>query len=189
MKVTIKNVRIAFCNSLFEAKTVNGEGDPRHSAAFVIEPASENAKALTSGMIAAAKEKWGAKAEAILKDLKTKGRTCYTEGPKTNGNGEVYDGFEDMHSLHASNKARPLVLDRDKSPLSAADGKPYGGCYVNASLELWAQDNQFGKRINATLKGVQFVKDGDAFGGGAPASPDDFDDLGVENEEAEPLAG
>ncbi len=84
-----------------------------------------------------------------------------------------------MHSLNASNKARPLVLDRDKTPLTAADGKPYSGSYMNVSLEIWAQDNNFGKRINATLKGVQFVGDGDSFGGGAPASPDDFEDLAV----------
>ena len=186
MKVNLKKVRIAF-PALFEAKTVNGEGEPRFSAAFVIDPSSENAKALAAALKETAVAKWGAKAEGILSELKKKGRVCYVEGPKTNGNGEVYDGFEDMHSLNASNKARPLVLDRDKSPLTAADGRPYGGCYVNAVVELWAQDNNFGKRINATLKGVQFDKDGDAFGGGAPASPDDFEDLGVDEEES--LAG
>lgn len=180
MKVALKNVRLSFPN-LFEPKTVGGEGEPRYSAAFVIEPGSENAKALATAVLAVAKEKWGAKSDGILKDLKGKGRVTYREEPLSK-DGEVYDGFEGMHSLNASNKARPLVIDRDKAPLTAADGKPYGGCFVNASVELWAQDNQYGKRINATLKGVQFVRDGDAFGGGAPASADEFDDLGVEEE-------
>ena len=59
-----------------------------------------------------------------------------------------------------------------------ADGLPYSGCYVNASIELWAQDNNYGKRINASLRGVQFYRDGDAVaGGGGPASEDEFDDL------------
>jgi len=182
MKVKLNKVRLAF-PTLFEPKAVNGEGEPRFSAAFPIEPGSANAKALAAAMAAVAKDKWGEKAPAILKELKAKGRVCYKETPLSK-DGEVYDGFEDMHTVNASNKARPLVIDRDKAPLTAADGKPYGGCYVNASLELWAQDNGFGKRINATLKGVQFAEDGDAFGGGAPASPDDFDDLGV-NEDAE----
>jgi len=44
------------------------------------------------------------------------------------------------------------------------NGKPYAGCYVNMSIRLWAQDNQFGKRVNAQLRAVQFVKDGEAFG-------------------------
>ncbi len=177
MKVLIKDVRGAFL-SLFEAKTVGGEGDPRYSGAFVVEPGSTNAKALAAALVAVAKEKWAAKAEGVLKDLKGKGRVCYREEPLSK-DGEVYEGFEGMHSLNASNKARPLVLDRDKTPLTAADGKPYSGSYMNVSLEIWAQDNNFGKRINATLKGVQFVRDGDSFGGGAPASPDDFEDLAV----------
>lgn len=181
MKVVLKqSVRGAFLN-MFEAKTVGGEGEPRYSGAFPIEPGSENAKALAAALVAVAKDKWGAKGDAILKELKAKGRVCYKEEALSK-DGEVYDGFEGMHSLNASNKARPLVVDRDKTPLTAADGKPYSGSYMYLSLELWAQDNQYGKRINATLKGVQFHKDGDAFGGGAPASADDFEDLGVEAE-------
>jgi hypothetical protein len=91
-----------------------------------------------------------------------------------------------MHAVNAGqgeSKGRPLVIDRNRDPLTAADGKPYSGCYVNVSIDVWAQDNKYGKRINAQLKGIQFVRDGDAFGGGAPASPDEFEDLGVPEEE------
>ena len=184
MKVTVKNVRIAFANIHEPDSKYN-----RYGASFPIDPASVNAKACAAAIEAVAKEKWGAKAAAILAEIKKKGDLGYQESAKTNSEGEVYDGFADMFTLNASNKTRPLALDRDKSQLSAADGRPYSGCYVNASVEFWAQDNEYGKKINATLKGVQFVRDGDAFGGGAPASPDDFDDLGVENETADDLAG
>lgn len=175
MKVKLASVRLAFPN-LFEAKTVGGQGEPRFSAAFAIVPGSENAKALAAAVEAVAKEKWKDKAPGILKELRSKGRVAYRTEPLSK-DGEVYDGFEDMHSLNASNKARPLVIDRDKSPLTAQDGKPYAGCYVNVSIDVWAQDNDFGKRVNATLSGLQFAKDGDAFGGGAPASADDFDSI------------
>lgn len=37
MKVKLQKVRISF-PALFEAKTGAGEGEPRYSAAFVIEP-------------------------------------------------------------------------------------------------------------------------------------------------------
>ena len=40
-----------------------------------------------------------------------------------------------------------------------------------------ANINSFGKRINANLYGVQFVKDGEAFGMGPVDVTDDFDDL------------
>lgn len=175
MKVKVSNVRLAF-PALFDAKTVGGEGDPRFSAAFVIEPGTENAKTLKAAVEAVAKEKWKDKAQGVLKELRSKGRIGYREEPLSK-DGEVYDGFEDMHSLNASNKARPLIIDRDKTPLTAQDGKPYAGCYVNATLDCWAMDNNFGKRVNFTLTGVQFVRDGDSFGGGSRASEDDFDDL------------
>uniref|UniRef100_UPI0025B91E9B ssDNA-binding protein n=1 Tax=Candidatus Symbiopectobacterium sp. TaxID=2816440 RepID=UPI0025B91E9B len=83
-------------------------------------------------------------------------------------------------------KARPLVIDRDRSALTAADGKPYAGCYVNATIDIWAMDNNFGKRINASLGGVQFLCDGDAFAGGGVATPDDFENMS-EGADAEAL--
>mgnify|MGYP001230954780 CR=1 FL=1 len=50
--------------------------------------------------------------------------------------------------------------------------------YVNANIELWAQNNAYGKRINATLLVVQFSKDGEPFGeGGSSASVNDFDSV------------
>lgn len=179
-KVKLSEVRIAFPN-LFEAKAVANDpkSKPRFSAAFIIDPKGAGAKALKAAVEETALAKWGAKASAILAELKAKDRIAFREGPLTK-EGKPYEGFEGMFSLNASSETRPLVLGRDKSMLTAQDGKPYGGCYVNVTVELWAQDNQWGKRINASLKGVQFVKDGDAFGGGAPASPEEFDDLGVE---------
>jgi hypothetical protein len=88
-----------------------------------------------------------------------------------------YDGFPGNLYISARNPVRPTVLDADKTPLVAADGKPYAGCYVNVSLELWAQDNKYGKRVNATLMGVQFYRDGDSFTGGGAADESDFDDV------------
>uniref|UniRef100_T1HEF4 Uncharacterized protein n=2 Tax=cellular organisms TaxID=131567 RepID=T1HEF4_RHOPR len=47
-------------------------------------------------------------------------------------------------------------------------------------------DNNFGKRINASLGGVQFLRDGDAFAGGGVATPDDFENMS-EGADAEAL--
>ncbi|MEY4402318.1 MAG: hypothetical protein RIR91_353 [Verrucomicrobiota bacterium] len=176
--VKLNNVRLAF-PALFQPKTVNGEGEPRHSAAFPIAPGSDNAKALDAAIKAVASAKWGAKAAAILGELEAKGRVAYKKSPLSK-DGEVYGGFEGCYTLNASNKARPTIVDRDRTPLVEADGRPYAGCYVVAIVELWAQDNSWGKRINATLKGVQFFADGEAFAGGVSASASDFDDLSMD---------
>lgn len=172
MKLKLNNVRLAF-PQLFEAKSVNGEGEPAFSASFLIEPDDDQVKVLRAAFEALGKDKWGAKWPAIKKEIEAKDRYALHDGDTKSS----YEGFEGMLFVSARNKSRPLVIDRDKSPLTAQDGRPYAGCYVNASIELWAQDNNYGKRINASLRGVQFVKDGDAFAGGGAASEDEFDEV------------
>ena len=91
------------------------------------------------------------------------------------------DGFgEGVFFFNASNTKRPTLVDRDRAPLIEDDGKPYAGCYVNAIVKPWAQDNQYGKRINFSLEGIQFVRDGEAFGGGG-ATTEDFDVIADES--------
>jgi len=89
-----------------------------------------------------------------------------------------YDGYAGCWAVKASNNQRPKVYNRDKTPLVAEDEVIYAGCFVNAIIEPWGQNNNYGKRVNANLLGIQFVKDGEPFGdGGKVASEDDFDDI------------
>lgn len=181
-KVKLKNVRLSFPD-LFEAvEYEKGDGKPRFNATFLVEPGSENDKAIRAAIQAEANEVFGKTAASMLKQFEGNSqKMCYLDGDT-----KEYDGYKGMWYIACHSKTRPTVLDRNKSPLVAADGRPYAGCYVNASIEIYAQ-NTANKGIRAGLKGVQFVEDGDAFGGGAPASPDEFDDLGVP-EDAENLA-
>lgn len=179
MKVQVKNVRLAFAN-VFQPKAQNAGDEPAYSCSLILDPKANAAdiKAIEAAIDAEAKAKWGAKADTMLKAIRAKGDICLRDGATK----AEYDGFDGNMYVSCRSKTRPLVIDRDKTPLTEKDGKPYGGCYVNASIEVWAQDNNYGKRINCQIKGVQFFKDGDAFGGGAPASADEFDDLGVDAE-------
>lgn len=176
MKIKLNAVRLSF-PQLFEAKTVNGEGKPAFSAAFLINPKDPQIAMINTAISSVAAEKWGAKADAILKTIRAADKTCLHSGDlKSN-----YDGFEGMMYISARNPLKPSVVDTNRSPLVAEDGRPYAGCYVNAVLELWTQDNNYGKRVNATLMGVQFYKDGESFVGGGVADADDFDDLTIED--------
>lgn len=182
MKLKLTNVRLAF-PALFEAKTVNGEGKPAFSAALLIDPADPQVKTINAAIDACAKDKWGAKAEVYLKQMRAADKVCMHDGDLK----ASYDGFPGNLYISARSEVRPTVLNTDKSPLVAADGKPYAGCYVNAVLDLWAQDNKYGKRVNASLSGVQFFRDGDSFSGASAASSDDFDDV-TEGATADDLA-
>jgi len=173
-RIMLKNVRLAFPN-LFEAASVNGEGDPRFGATFIIPGDDKQLAAINATIEAVAKEKWAAKADVNLKALRGSGKVALRNGDEKSN----YDGFEGNYFVAASAKAnaRPTVVDGQRQPLTERDGKSYAGCYVNASIEIWAQDNAYGKRINATIRGVQFVRDGEAFGGGRPAGADEFDEI------------
>lgn len=172
----LDNVRLAF-PQLHEAKRVNNQGDPAFSATFLISPKT-NANLLLRVREATKKvafDKWKDKAGQIIKALEAADKL-----PLHNGDiKSEYAGFAGNFYIAARTKTKPRIVDRDnKTMLGVADGKPYAGCYVNASVQLWAQDHsQFGKRINASLRGVQFSKDGDAFSGGTPADESEFEDL------------
>jgi Protein of unknown function (DUF2815) len=171
MKVSLKNVRLSFPD-LFKPRAFKPGDEPKHKATFLIPNGDPQIKVVETAILEAAKAKWGAKAEAVVKSIRgNPNKFCFQDG-----NTKDYDGYADMMALSANNKARPLVIDQRKNPLTEADGKPYAGCYVNATVEVFCYDNS-GNGISASLKGVQFAGDGDAFSGSAPASPDDFDEI------------
>ena len=172
MKVNLNNVRLTF-PQLFDAKQVNGQGDPKFSAAFLIPRDHPQLGAVKEAIKAAADAKWGAKALEVLKALQASDKLALHDGDAKSD----YDGYADNLFVNASNKIRPLVIGQQREPLQAADGKPYSGCYVNAIVEFWSQDNNFGRRVNASLLGVQFVKDGERLAGGGVASQDDFEPI------------
>jgi hypothetical protein len=175
MDIKIKNVRIAFCQNLFKAGSMTAGDKPKFSATFLIAKDDPQLNVIRTAITRVASDKWADKAESILKGLHASGKICLRDGDVKS----EYDGFEGTMFISTSSSTAPLVIDRDRTELAEADGRPYAGCYVNASINIWAQDNQYGKRVNAKLRGVQFVGDGDAFVGSAPAKADEFDDLSV----------
>ena len=166
--LTLENVRLSF-PQLFQPKSVMGS-EPRYSAAFLLERDDSQVQRLQKIINVMIAAKWG--------NNRPKGiKTCLHDGTEKD-----FVGYEDAFFVSANSAKRPLVVDRDRSPLTADAGVPYAGCFVNGLIRLWAQDNQFGKRINAELRGVQFVRDGEPFGSSKPVTPDDFEDLGDEAE-------
>lgn len=77
------------------------------------------------------------------------------------------DEFQGHWYISASEKKRPYVVDRDNAPLTVDDDKIYSGCWVNVCIKLWAQNNRYGKRVNANLVGVQFCEHDESFSGGS----------------------
>lgn len=197
MKVVLHHARGAFLN-IFEPKQYNGTGDARCNGNFILDPTKQKAELdkVLAAIQQVATEKWGAKAIDVLKTLKAKGDLCIHDGATK----AEYDGFEGMVFISASNKGRPAVVAKrkfngkavglDQAGNTYIDGVrtdvgfpvtvPYSGCYVNVSIDVWVQDNAYGKRVNAKLLAVQFDDDGPAFSGGEGFSEADFDDTSEE---------
>lgn len=172
-KIKMQNVRLSF-PSLFRHATFGGESTDKFEATFILDKTDHKdlIKQIEKEIKALTKEKFKGK---VLPDDKI----CLKDGDDTDR-----VEFQGKMTIKASTKKRPLVLDRDKSPLVEEDEVVYAGCYVNGLVSLWPQDNQYGKRINAQLDGIQFKKDGEPFGD-AGASADEFDAFDDDDDDAD----
>jgi len=173
MKVKLTDVRLSFPDLFTAVEFKTGDGKPRFNATFLVVPGSENDKAIRAAIEHEANAAYGKKAAANLKAWENNAnKYAYLDG-----NLKEYDGYEGMMYLACHSKVRPSVFDRNPNViLTAQDGKPYAGCYVNATVDIYAQQGE-NPGIRAGFTGVQFSKDGDSFAGGTAAAPDEFENL------------
>ena len=179
--ITLKNVRLSFPD-LFTATEYKNDGKFRFRASFLYAKDSATDKAVQAAIKSVAAEKWpkdfAKKLVGINADPKSR---CFGDGDT-----KEYDGYEGMNYLSSNRDpahGRPGTYNRDRSPVSEEDGVLYAGCYVNAIVELWAQDNGHGKAIRATLVGVQYVGKGAAFSKATKPAGEMFEDLPPEEDD------
>lgn len=187
MQLKLKSVRLSY-PALFEPKAGPEGGDPKYSASLLMDKDNNTPEIATmrGAILAVAKAQWGEDkvkwndTGTGLKLLLSTGKValvkvCLRDGEEKGGTA----GYENVMFFSASSKLPVPMVDKNPAiALTAATGKPYAGCYVNASVRLWAQDNNFGKRVNAQLQAIQFAGDGESFGDG-PVNPETV----FENEE------
>lgn len=173
--VILKNVRIAF-PEVHKPTQFQGQGEFSYKATLLIAPGSENDKKIRAAITTAAKATWKDEASSIMTSIKgNPQKCCYYDGNLKN----KYDGFAGNWALSVSRRAKygaVKVIDQAKNPIGPDSGKPYGGCYVDAKVEVRTQKNKWGNGMRCTLIAVQFRADGDAFSGTGPA-----DDEGMES--------
>ena len=165
-KILIKNARLSF-PSLFQKEEFNGK-QGKYAATLLIDKKDKETKKKLDQLIEAAKNSVNFKIKPDMVCLK-------------DGDDSEYDGYAGNWSIKAANSKRPQIVDKDKSQLDESDEKLYAGCYVNAVIDFWVQNNEFGKRINANLYLVQFNADGEPFGSGPTDVSDMLDDFDEED--------
>ena len=165
MNVTLKLSRLSYPHLFVPQPPMEGSAPdalPKYNARFMVT--EEDQAIVEAGINAILAEKFPTKVPAVFTDP---AKRCLRQDPETKG-----------WYVAASNVNQPRVIDRSRQDIAPNAGIPYAGCYVNAVVRLWVQDNKYGKRVNASLEAVQFVKDGERFGH-APVDVDEaFPDLG-----------
>ena len=124
----------------------------------------------------------------VKEQLKGKDRLCLHKGEVSQPGKPEYKG---MYYLSGNRDAPFTVVDADRTPLRGNETprRPVSGDWGNVYVSIYAQDNQWGRGINATITGLQFVKQDAAFGSGpAPKDPTEFGIVNAASADAPPPA-
>jgi hypothetical protein len=170
--IKLTNVRLSY-PQLFVPKPPEEGKEPVYSATFLLNkkehaPLIAEIEKLTDRVAL----------DAFKKKVKLN-RVPLRDGNEKEGT----DGYGDeVMFVSARNAKRPVVVDRDLTPLTADDSKPYAGCFVNATVRLFAFDHKTGgKGVSMSLRAVQFVKDGESFGAGPVDAEQEFEKMEVDD--------
>ena len=161
---------------------VNDKGEKTYSYStdLIFPPSDPGVAKFMQAYAAIAADKWKENAQAAMQQINSDKRTrCFGAGDekKSQKTFQVHPGYAGNVYITARNTNQPQIIDVDGRQidpsntlaLRAAAAKIYGGCYVNAVIKPWAQANTKGIGIRCELVAIQFAKDGEAFGAGAPA--------------------
>ena len=153
--ILIKDARVSFPH-LFKRPTIQGQ-EGKCGCVLMLEPERH------AGTIQKVQKEMEELRKSALKNQKVPSdKRCLRDGDDK-GRAE-YEGYV---VLSDNSRTRPYVIDFDGRTQieNEEDCHIYAGCYVNAKIRLWAQDNKYGKRLNAELVSIQFLRDGEPLDG------------------------
>lgn len=174
--IYLSDVRLSF-PALKEPRSSGQGAIPKYSADFLLPQDHTAVSEFMRVFGLMAQEKWGQHAQQVMQMIGNDRKLrCYGSGDdKVNSKTfQPYDGYAGMMYLTASRKDMPQMIKADGNavdPTNTMESQAiarslYGGCYVNAAVRPWLQDNTHGKGVRLDLIAVQFNRDGDAFGEG-----------------------
>lgn len=178
--ILLSNVRLSFPHLAEPQKQPKPEGGERisYNAEFILPPNHPGWAQFMQVVQTLAAEKWKEHANAVLAHVQQdRKKRCFGWGQeKVNGKTyAIYDGYEGNVFITAGRDKMPQMIDatgqqadpNNTMACQAIARMLYGGCYVNAAIKPWLQENSFGRGIRCDLVAVQFFADGTPFGEGA----------------------
>ena len=174
--IFLSNVRLSFPQLVEPRASVEG-GVKKYSADFIMAPDHAGFQQFMVEYAKLANEKWGANAQQVMQMIQQDRKLrCYGTGSEKidKKTFQPYLGYANMVYISA-NKDQPCqMIQADGKPIDPANTmayqamgrKMYGGCYVNAAVRPWLQENKHGRGVRCDMVALQFAADGEPFGEG-----------------------
>src|SRR3990167_5592825 len=174
--IYLTNVRLSF-PAIATPKAFEAGGKEIFGADFIMPSDHPGFAAFMKSVNETAAEKWKELTPQVMAMINADRKLrSYSQGAEriSKTTMKVLDGYEGMVAITAKKDRRPQLINADGSPVDPENTmqvqtvarKLYGGCYVNAVVKPWAQDNKYGKGMRCDFVAIQFLRDGDAFGEG-----------------------
>ena len=155
-----------------------GEVQTSYNADLIFAPNDPGFQKFMQTYAAMAQEKWKENAQAAMQRIQADRKTrCYGAGEEkaSQKTFQVHPGYAGNVYITTRSPRQPQIIRPDGIPvdpsntmeLRAVASKIYGGCYANAVIKPWLQQNNSGIGIRCDLIAIQFAGDGEAFGAGA----------------------
>ena len=175
--IFLSNVRLSFPQLVEPRASVEG-GVKKYSADFIMSADHAGFKQFMTQYLTLAQTKWNEHAQQVMQMIQADRKLrCYCAGDEKidKKTFKPYSGYAGMVAISANKDQMPQMIQSDGAPVEAGNTlayqslarKMYGGCYVNAAVKPWIQENKHGRGIRCDLVAVQFYADGEAFGEGA----------------------
>ncbi len=181
-KIRLRNVRLSFLK-LEKPEAYEAGQKEKYQATALLDPSdaehAQQIKLVQQAALQLASDAYGEVPDELkLEALQRLPFGMAEKHPKKKG----YDGYKGMFYVVLSNTIKPAIADRKGDTVLPGEPEfPYSGSYGNVNLSLWALlgDNRrkYGPRIGANLIGVQFVRNGEAFGQAPPSAEEEFEAL------------
>ncbi len=172
--IFLSGVRLSF-PQLVEPRSSVENGVKKYSADFIMPMTHTGVNQFGAGYAKMAQDKWKEHAQSVMAIIQGDRKLrCFGQGnEKVNGKTfKPYDGYADQFYISANKDHMPQMIQADGAAVDPANTmayqalarKMYGGCYVNAAVRPWLQENKHGRGVRCELIAIQFANDGEAFG-------------------------
>lgn len=178
--IFISNARLSFPHLIEPQKQMTSKGKERisYNCQLIMAPSDPSFAQFMTKVQELALAKWKEHTTPVLQMINADRKLrCYGNGAEmiNKTTFKVYDGYEGGVFISCGRDSPPQVIQADGKPIDPTNTLAYqsltramyGGCYVNAAVKPWMQENEFGRAVRCDLIAVQFAKDGTPFGEGA----------------------